>query len=263
MQERELDQQIKRRRLELQQAALPYDHPQLKRLRVYIYSTHSHQPGQQQRPRSHQQHQVQEQDGAKRLQEPPQWTLCLWGRVVELTDPPPTPASDAAAMLAAAQATLPSLPAPPNQPQQQQSKHHPFTSFFKRIEVQLDAEQYPDDAGLFVWERVHHRCAVQLAVGHTWEAVCLLTTVVPCLGSPFPVVSQASTQIAACNYQQTHSMSHLCTISSQRTLYWWPVTAVSIVSPLSECSQTLNTALLTTEGLTKTVLRSSAQAAAM
>lgn len=154
MQERELDYQIKRRRLEIQAAALPYDHPALKRLRIYIYSTHSNQPGQQ--------NQQQQQDSAQQQQqsqEPPQWTLCMWGRLVELTDPPPAPDSDAAAMLAAAQATLPAPPAPPNQPQQQHSKHHPFTSFFKRIEVQLDPEQYSDDAGLFTWEKFHHRWA--------------------------------------------------------------------------------------------------------
>lgn len=157
MQERELDYQIKRRRLEIQSAALPYDHPPLKRLRIYIYSTHSHQPAQQdmlQQNGSQLQSQGQQQAS---VQEPPQWTLCLWGRLVELTDPPPAPGTDAAAMLAAAQATLPSLPAPPNQSQQQQGKHHPFTSFFKRIEVQLDPEQYADDQGLFLWEKFHHR----------------------------------------------------------------------------------------------------------
>eukprot|EP00879_Flechtneria_rotunda_P029066 GHRR01031328.1.p1 GENE.GHRR01031328.1~~GHRR01031328.1.p1 ORF type:complete len:255 (+),score=92.71 GHRR01031328.1:33-767(+) len=50
--------------------------------------------------------------------------------------------------------------APASAAQQQQgqsSKHHPFTSFFKRIEVQLDSEQYQDDMGLFVWEKFHHR----------------------------------------------------------------------------------------------------------
>lgn len=155
MQERELDYQIKRRRLEIQAAAMPYDHPTMKRLRLYIYSTHSHQPGQQQHSQQQQSSEQQQQSTA--VAEPPQWTLCLWGRLVEVTDPPPAQGSPAADMIAAAQATLPSLPPAPNHPQQHQQKHHPFTSLFRRIEVQLDCEQYPEDTGIFVWEKFHHR----------------------------------------------------------------------------------------------------------
>lgn len=166
MQERQLDNSIRRRRLELQQAAHPYEHPVQKRLRVYVYVTHSHQqqaasthasasqPAEQKlsAPSSgvlyakatHQQH----------TQEPPSWTLVVWGRLVDINDPPPEPGSATAAAIAAASQQQ-------QQQQQQlpaQHKHQPFTSFFKRITIQLDAGQYPGKEGSVAWDKLQHRC---------------------------------------------------------------------------------------------------------
>jgi hypothetical protein len=73
------------------------------------------------------------------------------------------PASTSAATPAAAAgseaAVVPPLnvSALPPQPAQHGSQHkQPFTSFFKRIEIQLDPDQYPVDNGI-TWEKLLHR----------------------------------------------------------------------------------------------------------
>jgi hypothetical protein len=119
MQERELDNQIKRQRLAIQAATVPYDHPVMKRLRIYIFATHAHQPAaaaadQDASKQQLQPHQVlprtsssgagqQHGGSSSSLQEPPSWTLNLWGRLVDLNDPAPPADSAPAALLAAMQ----------------------------------------------------------------------------------------------------------------------------------------------------------------
>jgi hypothetical protein len=119
MQERELDNHIKRQRLAIQAATVPYDHPVMKRLRIYIFATHAHQPAaaadQDASKQQLQPHQVlprtsssgagQQHGGSSSssLQEPPSWTLNLWGRLVDLNDPAPPADSAPAALLAAMQ----------------------------------------------------------------------------------------------------------------------------------------------------------------
>jgi hypothetical protein len=120
MQERELDNQIKRQRLAIQAASAPYDHPVMKRLRTYIFATHAHQPAAaaaaaaEQDAAKQQQQQLlprtsssgagqQPGSSSSSLQEPPQWTLNLWGRLVDLNDPPAPADSVPAALLAAMQ----------------------------------------------------------------------------------------------------------------------------------------------------------------
>jgi hypothetical protein len=164
MQERQLDNSIRRRRLELQQAAHPYEHPVQKRLRVYVYATHSHQQqaagANSSASKAAEQkvgassHGVLYAGPAHRLHtaEPPSWTLVLWGRLVDINDPPLEPGSAAAAAIAAVM----------QQQQQQQQllaqhKHQPFTSFFKRITIQLNAEQYSAKEGSVSWDKFQHR----------------------------------------------------------------------------------------------------------
>jgi hypothetical protein len=123
MQERELDNQIKRQRLAIQAATAPYDHPVMKRLRIYIFATHANQPAaaaaaaeqdaakQQQQPHqllpstssSGAGQQLGGSSSSSSLQEPPQWTLNIWGRLVDLNDPPAPADSAPAALLAAMQ----------------------------------------------------------------------------------------------------------------------------------------------------------------
>jgi hypothetical protein len=165
-----------------------------KRLRVYIYNTHSHQ---------HSAETAEQQQGVNAdSKEPPQWTLVVWGRL-ENPDPPAAPkalpaagtaepgrstAGNAAALAgptppgstsgnvagggaaAAAAAggsgvseqagaaavnvsTLPPQSAAPHSTQKQ-----PFSAFFKRMDFQLDPEQYPDSCTI-TWEKMQHRCA--------------------------------------------------------------------------------------------------------
>lgn len=114
MQEREIDYQIKRYRSAIQGAAAPYEHPVMKRLRIYIYATHMNQQAatqQQQQhplpllPRTSSSAGGAEHGDSSILQEPPQWTLNIWGRLVDINDPTPPAGSAAAAMLAAMQVT--------------------------------------------------------------------------------------------------------------------------------------------------------------
>ncbi|KAF6258758.1 hypothetical protein COO60DRAFT_1638864 [Scenedesmus sp. NREL 46B-D3] len=108
----------------------------------------------------------QQHGGGSSLQEPPQWTLNLWGRLVDLNDPAPPADSAAAALLSAMQASAQPKdlgPAPSGQQQPGSAavlgKAQPFSSFFKQITVQLDQQQYPGDQGMFVWDKFLHRGA--------------------------------------------------------------------------------------------------------
>ncbi|WIA38491.1 hypothetical protein OEZ86_001813 [Tetradesmus obliquus] len=183
MQERELDNQIKRQRLAIQAASAPYDHPVMKRLRIYIFATHANQPAaaaaaaaqdaakqqqQQVLPRTSSSSAGQQpgSGSSSSLQEPPQWTLNLWGRLVDLNDPPAPADSAPAALTAAMQASAQPKelgPAPPGQQQPGSAavlgKAQPFSSVFKHICVQLDQQQYPGSQGLFEWDKFMHRGA--------------------------------------------------------------------------------------------------------
>jgi hypothetical protein len=109
MQAHYVDDLIKRQRLELQAAANPLDCPVHKRLRVYIYNTHSHQ--QQDTAAAGGGGQSGQQDAgssscsSSSSSDPPQWTLVVWGRL-ENPDPPAVPkGSSSSASTAAAAAT--------------------------------------------------------------------------------------------------------------------------------------------------------------
>jgi hypothetical protein len=176
MQEHYVDDLIKRQRLELQAAVNPLECPVHKRLRVYVYNTHSHQQGPA----------AAGNGSSSSSDEPPQWTLVIWGRL-ENPDPPAAPkalsadvlgAGSSAAAEAAAGAPATSSAATPTaaaggeaaaappfnvtalppQPAQHGSQHkQPFTSFFKRVEVHLDPDQYPADTDGITWEKLLHR----------------------------------------------------------------------------------------------------------
>lgn len=177
MQDHHVNELIKRQRLELQATVNPLECPVHKRLRVYIYNTHSHQ---------HSAETAEQQQGVSAdSREHPQWTLVVWGRL-ENPDPPaapkPLPAAgvaetgsstagnaSAAAVAAGGSAaseqagapavnvsTLPPQPAAPHSTQKQL-----FSGFFKRIDFQLDPDQYPDSSTI-TWEKLQHRCVACL-----------------------------------------------------------------------------------------------------
>lgn len=197
MQEHHADELIKRKRLELQTAANPLECPVHKRLRVYIYCTHSHQPVNNCAP----------QQGSDDT-EPPQWTLTMWGRLENPDHPvaaaPPAVGAPAAGMSsrhadiascsavpaagdgstsaaggAAASSDKPAAPAvnvgalPPH-PSQHGGTKLPFTGFFKRIAIQLDPKQYPDH-NTVEWHKAQHRSvAVASTLLQHWDCcVCV------------------------------------------------------------------------------------------
>jgi hypothetical protein len=180
MQEHHVNELIKRQRLELQATVNPFECPIHKRLRVYIYNTHSHQ---------HSAETAEQQQGVSAgSKEPPQWTLVVWGRL-ENPDPPAAPKPPPAAVAAgpgsstagkvtaggagaaadtaagssgtAEQAGAPAVNVntlPPQPAAQHSTQKQPFSAFFKRIDFQLDSDQYPDSSTI-TWDKLHHRCA--------------------------------------------------------------------------------------------------------
>lgn len=216
MKEHHVDELIKKQRLELQAAATPLECPVHKRLRVYIFSAHSHQkqdaegadgaqPGQTQQQGQSSGSSSHDAEGV----DPPQWTLTVWGRL-ENPDPPaapkPSPSAAAAsagavgiststagaaasttgaaasaaggaaddasatsagpAAAAAAGSVVPAAPAapavnvsvlPPQPPAQHGVQHkQPLSGFFRRVQFNLDPEQFPAD-NTITWEKLQHR----------------------------------------------------------------------------------------------------------
>lgn len=119
--ERQIDACLMQKQAEVQDAL---DRPRhvAKKLRLYIYNTHSHQ------------------EASESASDPPSWAFIIQGKLVD-------PASATAAAGAAGQAA----PASDYQPPQQ-----PFTHYIRRLSAKLDSEQYSGGEEHVHWEKGQH-----------------------------------------------------------------------------------------------------------
>lgn len=122
--ERRIDNVLKRKKTDIQEALAEPDHCK-KRLRVYVYNTHSNQAG----------------DPVDPVAQPPGWRLYVYGR---LLDP-----ANAAANGATTTGVAPLTPTPPHA-----AGHQAFSSFLKSLSVKLDEAKYPGDH--VTWEKSKH-----------------------------------------------------------------------------------------------------------
>ncbi|GAB4817018.1 hypothetical protein N2152v2_004064 [Parachlorella kessleri] len=105
-----------------------------KKLRVYLFNEHAHQdPAAQQQQQGGGAAAPAAPSGAPAPPEPPSWALHIQGRLVDAGEPPAANAASA-----------------PHQPR------HPFTHYIRRLQVQLDPQQYPGPEGRVLWEKSRH-----------------------------------------------------------------------------------------------------------
>lgn len=138
-QEQRLDRMMDSRRAEVREAM---DQPETvpKRLRVYLYNTHANQP----------------HDENRSSREPPSWVLKVFGRVVDPGDGVRRPDPRTSEV----QGPSGGIHTVAGRSHGRRDRFPPFTHFVRRMEVQLDPEQYPDN-GFVVWDKQHARRGIE------------------------------------------------------------------------------------------------------
>lgn len=128
--EARVDAALARKKTDIQEALK--NPPSLQRtLRIYVFNTFANQN-----------HHARVSDDKQHMLEPPSWTLRILGRILE--DGTETDASASAGTI----------------PKQQSSSFPKFSSFFKRITVNLDPNLYPENPTI-VWDNVRSPTPVE------------------------------------------------------------------------------------------------------
>lgn len=128
--EARVDAALARKKTDIQEALK--NPPSLQRtLRIYVFNTFANQN-----------HHARGTDDKQHMLEPPSWTLRILGRILE--DGTETDASASAGTI----------------PKQQSSSFPKFSSFFKRITVNLDPSLYPENP-VIVWDNVRSPTPVE------------------------------------------------------------------------------------------------------